>query len=76
MLFGQTEGTGQTFHSIYGVKWPRDPISNVRKETERPRSSRSLFHSYISFTACFVVARLCFARGLLHVVYPSWLYKQ
>ena len=28
--------------TAYGVKWPRDPISNVRKKTERPRSSRSL----------------------------------
>ena len=28
--------------TAYDVKWPRDPISNVRKETERPRSSRSL----------------------------------
>ena len=28
--------------TAYGVKWLRELISNVRKETERPRSSRSL----------------------------------
>ena len=48
-----------------GVKWPRDPISNVRKETERPRSSRSpTSRSYSGFPD-FLLLAACRASWVL-----------
>ena len=60
MLFGQTD-----CWIWCGVKWPRDPISNVRKETERPRSSWSPTSWRYSGFPDFLLLAACRASWVL-----------